>query len=99
MNVGSALAAEHAHAADRFAREIGGILTLLPARSRRLMGRPLGRALAEEHNRLGEECSVARPTAVPLSYVTDQIPGPPERRNRPDACPVAYTARVPNKPL
>ncbi len=36
--------AEHAHAADRFAREIVGILALsYAARSRRLMGRPLGR--------------------------------------------------------
>ena len=35
--------AEHAHAADRFAREIVGILALsYAARSRRLMGRPFG---------------------------------------------------------
>jgi len=34
--------AEHAHAADRCAREIGGILTAFVARSRRLMGRPFG---------------------------------------------------------
>jgi len=50
MNVGSALAAEHAHAADRFAREIGGILTLLPARSRRLMGRPFGGSFVLTHS-------------------------------------------------
>jgi len=36
-------AAEHAHAADRFAREIVGILTVAAVRSQRLMGRPLGR--------------------------------------------------------
>jgi hypothetical protein len=34
--------AEHAHAADRFAREIIGILTLSAVRLRRLMGSPLG---------------------------------------------------------
>jgi len=35
--------AQHAHAADRFAREIVGILALsYAARSRRLMGRPFG---------------------------------------------------------
>jgi hypothetical protein len=34
--------AEHAHAADRFAREIVGFLTVSAVRSRRLMGRPLG---------------------------------------------------------
>jgi hypothetical protein len=34
--------AEQAHAADRFAREIEGILTVFVARSRRLMGRPFG---------------------------------------------------------
>jgi len=38
-------AAEHAHAADRFAREIVGFLTVCIARSRRLMGRPLGRPI------------------------------------------------------
>ena len=35
--------AEHAHAADRFAREIVRILTGFLLRSRRLMGKPLGR--------------------------------------------------------
>jgi len=35
-------AAEHAHAADRFAREIVGILTVAAVRSQRLMGRPFG---------------------------------------------------------
>ena len=35
-------AAEHAHAADRFARKIVGILTVCVVRSRRLMGKPLG---------------------------------------------------------
>jgi hypothetical protein len=35
-------AAEHAHAADRFAREIEGILTVAAARSQQLMGRALG---------------------------------------------------------
>jgi len=35
-------AAEHAHAADRFAREIIRILVAVVMRSRRLMGRPLG---------------------------------------------------------
>jgi hypothetical protein len=39
-------AAEQAHAADRFAREIIGILTVFAARLRRLMGRPLGGARA-----------------------------------------------------
>ena len=34
--------AEHAHAADRFAREIIGFLIVRVARSRRLMGRPFG---------------------------------------------------------
>ena len=34
--------AEHAHAADRCAREIVRILTVLVVRSRRLMGRPFG---------------------------------------------------------
>ena len=34
--------AEHAHAADRFAREIIGILTVVALRLRRLMGNPLG---------------------------------------------------------
>jgi hypothetical protein len=34
--------AEHAPAADRFAREIVGFLTVFVVRSRRLMGRPLG---------------------------------------------------------
>jgi hypothetical protein len=38
-------AAEHAHAADRFAHEIVCILTLLAVRSRRLMGNPLGRII------------------------------------------------------
>jgi hypothetical protein len=33
------------HAADRFAREIIAILTVCVARSRRLMGRPLGRTV------------------------------------------------------
>jgi len=37
------VAAEHAHAADRFAREIIDILTVSAVRSRRLMGRPFGR--------------------------------------------------------
>ena len=36
-------AAEHAHAADRFAREIGGFLTVCVVRSQRLMGNPFGR--------------------------------------------------------
>ena len=35
--------AEHAHAADRFAREILAILTVSAVRSRRLMGMPFGR--------------------------------------------------------
>jgi hypothetical protein len=35
--------AEPAHAADRCAREIIGILTVSAVRLRRLMGRPLGR--------------------------------------------------------
>jgi hypothetical protein len=34
--------AEHAHAADRCAREIVGILTVSMVRSQRLMGRPFG---------------------------------------------------------
>jgi len=34
-------AAQPAHAADRFAREIIGILTVYAVRLRRLMGRPL----------------------------------------------------------
>src|SRR5205085_2500005 len=34
--------AEHAHAADRCAREILGFLTVCVARLRRLMGNPLG---------------------------------------------------------
>jgi hypothetical protein len=34
--------AEHAHAADRFAREIEGFLTRFAVRSRRLMGNPFG---------------------------------------------------------
>ena len=34
--------AEHAHAADRFAREIVGFLTVCRARLRRLMGTPFG---------------------------------------------------------
>ena len=34
--------AEHTHAADRFAREIVGFLTLFVVRSRRLMGIPFG---------------------------------------------------------
>jgi len=38
--------AEHAHAADRCAREIVRILTAFVVRSRRLMGRPLGRNLS-----------------------------------------------------
>jgi hypothetical protein len=41
------LAAQPAHAADRFAREIVAFLILsLAARSRRLMGKPLGGALS-----------------------------------------------------
>jgi hypothetical protein len=36
-------AAEPAHAADRFAREIVPFLTVFVVRSRRLMGNPLGR--------------------------------------------------------
>ena len=36
-------AAEPAYAADRFAREISGFLTLLVARSQQLIGNPLGR--------------------------------------------------------
>jgi len=32
---------QHAHAADRFAREIIGILIVIAVRSRRLMGSPL----------------------------------------------------------
>ena len=35
--------AEHAHAADRFARKIVGFLALCAVRSRRLMGKPFGR--------------------------------------------------------
>jgi hypothetical protein len=35
-------AVQHAHATDRFAREIKGILTAFGARSRRLMGIPFG---------------------------------------------------------
>ena len=35
--------AEHAHAADRFAREIVRFLTVVAVRSRRLMSRPFGR--------------------------------------------------------
>jgi len=38
-------AVQHAHAADRFAREIVGILTAVAMRLRRLMGRPLGRTV------------------------------------------------------
>ena len=39
-------AAEHAPAADRFAREIVGILAVIVVRSRRLMGKPLdGRSI------------------------------------------------------
>jgi hypothetical protein len=38
-------AAEHAHAADRFAREIPAILERDPTRSRRLMRHSLGRAI------------------------------------------------------
>jgi len=38
--------AQHAHAADRFAREIIAILAVIVVRSRRLMGRPLGGALS-----------------------------------------------------
>jgi len=34
--------AEHAHAADRFAREILAILAVFAVRLRRLMGNPLG---------------------------------------------------------
>jgi hypothetical protein len=34
--------AEHAHAADRFAREIVGFLVAIAVRSRRLMGKPFG---------------------------------------------------------
>ena len=34
--------AEHAYAADRFAREIVRILTVSLARSRRLIGKPFG---------------------------------------------------------
>jgi hypothetical protein len=37
------VAAEHAHAADRFAREILGILERNRTRSRRLMRNPLAR--------------------------------------------------------
>jgi hypothetical protein len=35
--------AEHAHAADRFAREIIAILRVIVMRLRQLMGNPLGR--------------------------------------------------------
>ena len=35
-------AAEHAHAADRFARKIVGILAVIAVRLRRLMGNPFG---------------------------------------------------------
>jgi len=35
------VAVQQAHAADRFAREIVGFLTVAVVRSRRLMGRPL----------------------------------------------------------
>jgi len=38
-------ATEHAHAADRFAREIIAILTAFVVRLRRLMGRPLARTI------------------------------------------------------
>jgi len=38
-------AAQHGIAVDRFAREIVAILTLLPARSRQLNAKPLGRTL------------------------------------------------------
>ena len=40
--------AEHAHAADRFARKIVGFLAVIVTRSRRLMGNPLARAI-ESH--------------------------------------------------
>jgi hypothetical protein len=39
-------AAEQAHAADRFAREIVRILAVYAARSRRLMGKALGRSIS-----------------------------------------------------
>jgi len=39
-------ATEHAHAADRFAREIIAILTAFVVRLRRLMGRPLGGSIS-----------------------------------------------------
>ncbi len=42
VKVLSIAAAQPAHAADRFAREIIGILTVFAMRLRRLMGIPLG---------------------------------------------------------
>ncbi len=41
--------AEHAHAADRFARKIVRILAVVVMRSQRLMGRPLGRNHQRPH--------------------------------------------------
>jgi hypothetical protein len=41
--------AEHAHAADRFAREIVRILTVVVARSRLLMGNPLDGGASNFH--------------------------------------------------
>jgi len=42
--------AEHAHAADRFARKIVGFLTVIVVRLRRLMGNPLGRHLSPPYH-------------------------------------------------
>jgi hypothetical protein len=46
--------AEHAPAADRFAREIVGFLTVIVVRLRRLMGKPLG----GDHQTPGRRCSI-----------------------------------------
>ena len=54
--------AEHAHAADRFAREISAILTDSIVRSRRLMGNPLG------HNH--QPCSSCRAC---LQYSSNRV--------------------------
>ena len=62
--------AEHAHAADRFAREIEGFLTLLAVRSRRLMGNPLARSYHTSAITLAHNPSLHTPPGLQrrLSY-------------------------------
>jgi len=70
--------AEHAHAADRFAREIVGILALsYAARSRRLMGRPVGGGCGSVLS--ARSCWNARALCSIANEMSSRMPIAPQR--------------------